>query len=88
VESGECVYDSSLRCITWHIPEINADETGSIEFSVPEVSPDSFFPVNVTFSSEALFAGIHVSSVSSGSGELVEDYELDSMVVVEKFEMA
>lgn len=88
VEVGECAFDSSTNCIAWHIPEIKSDESGTIEFSIPEINADHFFPVNVTFSSDALFAGIHVAEIKNSDGSPIDDFDLDSMLVVNKYEIS
>jgi hypothetical protein len=61
IETGDYTFDLKRGLLTWTIPEVNIDNNrGSLDFSVPELDPDSFFPINITFTSSQLFSGLHV----------------------------
>ena len=63
----------------WQIPEISADHrTGTLEFSVPEIDDDEFFPVNIQFSSPSTYAGMEVTGVTHS--ETGDDHEFTTSV--------
>jgi len=58
---------------------------GKLEFSIPTVASESFFPINVVFTSNQTYSGIQVLSVvDAESGEPIE-YNASSSLTVEKF---
>jgi len=68
---GEFHYDHKEKALIWQIPEISADaSTGTLEFSVPEMDDDDFFPVRLQFHSTNTYAGLEVEDVvGCASGE-------------------
>jgi len=71
---GEYRFDHKEKCLVWSIEEISAEHsTGTLEFSVPEIDDDDFFPVAINFSSTDTYAGLSVLGVvNSESGEAHE----------------
>eukprot|EP00238_Polyblepharides_amylifera_P000818 CAMPEP_0196570628 /NCGR_PEP_ID=MMETSP1081-20130531/764_1 /TAXON_ID=36882 /ORGANISM="Pyramimonas amylifera, Strain CCMP720" /LENGTH=520 /DNA_ID=CAMNT_0041887173 /DNA_START=99 /DNA_END=1661 /DNA_ORIENTATION=- len=69
---GDFQYDPRRSVMDWCIDLIdNSNRSGSLEFVVPAVDSDAFFPVEVTFSSKQTFCDVKivgVSSVEDGSG--------------------
>jgi hypothetical protein len=78
------VFFDFLRTFDWHIAEIHPGDSGTLEFSIPQVNSDDFFPVRVSFASEALYSGLHVESVLSQSGEALE-FSAEHVMIAEEF---
>lgn len=83
---GEFVYNARSQQVEWHLPVIDeSNSQGSLEFSTGAVDANSFFPVNVTFSSKQTYAPVTVSQVvSAATGEAVE-FGSEVSLVPEKF---
>lgn len=63
---GDFVYDPRRGCLEWTIELIdNSNRNGSMEFVVPAIDGDVFFPIEVTFSSKQTFCDVKVMSVTS-----------------------
>lgn len=61
---GEWRYDSRNSLLEWTITLIdNTNRSGSMEFVVPAADPNSFFPIDVKFSSNKTFCDLKVGSV-------------------------
>lgn len=58
---GDWQYDSRHSQLLWSIELIDgANRSGSAEFVVPSADPDSFFPVDVSFSAPKTLCDIQV----------------------------
>jgi len=63
-KDSEYHYDHKTKTMIWRVPEISdAQSTGTLEFNVPELDEDAFFPVNVQFTSKQTYAPVQVASV-------------------------
>jgi hypothetical protein len=61
---GEWRYDSRNSLLEWTITLIdNSNRSGSMEFVVPAADPNSFFPIDVKFTSNKTFCDMKVGSV-------------------------
>ena len=67
---GQYQYGANHSTLEWR-PDLSAEDGCSLEFSVPQVDDNIFFPINVSFSSATQFAGVEVGRIRllSGSGE-------------------
>lgn len=83
---GEFVYNARSSSVDWRLSFIDqGNPQGSLEFTTGPVDANSFFPINVTFSSKYTYAPITVSQVSlNATGEAVE-FGHDISLVPEKF---
>jgi hypothetical protein len=53
------------RVVMWSLEEVGPNHrSGALEFSVPEMDGDSFFPLNIMFSSTQTYSGIQVRAQS------------------------
>jgi len=67
---GSYEYDSKKGILFWKIPLIDNDNrTGSLEFTIPQTSNSSLFPVQVTFNSNSTFVALQVVSVTLGGAK-------------------
>lgn len=84
---GEHFYDHKEKVFVWKIPEIDEDnDSGSLEFSVPEIDGDEFFPINIQFTSSDTYSGLEVSDiVLLEEDEASCDFNSDVRLVSEKF---
>lgn len=71
---GEFVYNGRTQSVEWRLALIDeSNSQGSLEFTTAVTDANSFFPVNVSFSSKQTYAPIVISQVSMvASGEPVE----------------
>lgn len=83
---GEFVYNGRTQSVEWRLAMIDeSNSQGSLEFSTAAVDANSFFPINVSFSSKYTYAPITVSQVALvASGENVE-YGHDVSLVPDTF---
>lgn len=83
---GEFVYNGRAQCVEWRLSSIDeSNSQGCLEFSTAIVDANSFFPVNVMFSSKFTYAPVTVSQVLlNTSGEPVE-FGHEVSLVPEKF---
>ena len=75
------------RLLSWRIPCINSDnKSGALEFSVPEIDGDSFFPIQVTFDSASTLSQIAITGVvqAEAPGQQVQ-FNADTQMSVEKY---
>jgi hypothetical protein len=82
---GDFTFDPREHMFTWHIDEISAGSTGSLEFSIKEVPQDKFFPTQVTFNSDTLFSGVVVEEVIQAENGSPVDFSTESMIIVEEY---
>jgi len=83
---GDFHYDQRERCLIWTIPEISEEnDSGSLEFGVPEMDSDDFFPLHVDFSCEKTYAGLDVEGVQLAGSDAAIDYETNIGLRAEKF---
>lgn len=83
---GEFVYNARTAAVEWRLALIDqSNPQGSLEFSTGSVDPNTFFPIDVSFSSKYTYAPVQVSQVTMNtSGEPVE-YGHEVSLVPEKF---
>jgi len=60
--------------LLWELQFIDkSNPTGSLEFTIAQKDPDSFFPITVEFNSKELFCNVEVAAVTSvGSGTPIQ----------------
>lgn len=79
---GESSFDAGSKTLNWYLDSIPEDGAALLEFAIPEVNANNFFPVQVNFSSDDLFSGIQVDAVGNlASGKQVEFNSTGSLVV-------
>jgi hypothetical protein len=78
------------RQLVWRIPSIGSgNKSGALEFSVPELDPDVFFPLQISFESAQTLSGIQVEAVvqagedASAGAEVA--FHADTRMSVEKY---
>lgn len=71
---GDWRYDSRRNALLWSIDLIDdTNRSGSLEFVVPACDPDTFYPIEVSFSSAHTFCDIGIEAVrNTQSGEAVK----------------
>lgn len=84
---GEFKFDSKKQMLSWRIPQITSEnQSGSLEFSIPEVDPDSFFPIEVSFDSGSTLSRIGiVGVVQAENPEQEVEFHADTSMSVEKY---
>ncbi len=77
----------SCRTLTWIIPSIGSDnKSGTLEFSVPELDSDAFFPLQVTFEAKETLSQISITAVQQAEGEGADVmFAADTQVSVESY---
>ena len=62
---GDFTYDSRRGVLNWEIQLVDkSNRSGSMEFVVPATNGDNFFPIDVTFTSNATYCDVKVDSVT------------------------
>jgi len=83
---GSHHYDNKEKSLVWTIDEISESKNkGSLEFSVPEVDPDIFYPISILFTSPQTYADIQVEAVVSAESGKEVGYQYETSLGVEKY---
>jgi len=71
---GEHSYDRGDQEFQWMLGDIENDSSGELEMSLEEEpeDDDQFFPISLNFTTENLFSGVKVASVTTFEGDEVE----------------
>lgn len=85
---GDTQYDARKSQMLWIIDLLDdSNRTGSLEFVVPASNPDSFFPVEVTFSSASTLCQLRVKGVDHTRTEAPVKYGITSQLVTDGYEV-
>lgn len=83
---GEFTFDQKKGLLTWMISEISPDaSTGSLEFSVPELDGDSFYPIRVEFTSDVTYSGFTVDKVAHAETGKDVKFNVQTVFGVDKY---
>lgn len=85
---GDFKYDSRANVLIWTIESISEEaSSGGLEFNVPEMDGDRFYPIVIRFDSPNTYAGISIDSVKNLDNDKDADYVANIKLVAEKFEI-
>jgi hypothetical protein len=88
-EVSQCDGDWSFSArdgrLAWQIGDAAPGATGSLEFSIPEVDSEQFFPIDVTFTSSSTFANLQAAAVQHAETGVDLPFVCDTQCSVEKF---
>jgi coatomer subunit delta len=63
---GNYTHDKANNCLIWEIDMIDSsNSSGNLEFTIAEKDADSFFPINISFSSQQMQCNVDVVSVKA-----------------------
>jgi len=85
---GDAKYDHRAKVLNWRIPLVDSDahSSGSLEFKLPEVDADSFYPIQISFEAENTISNIQVEGVVQAESQENEvPFEVHTAVGVEKY---
>jgi len=83
---GHHHYDHHKKLFTWTIDQISPDnDHGSLEFSVPEVDSESFYPISINFNSDQTYSGFQVTAVTGAESDRSVKFASRSALAVEKY---
>jgi hypothetical protein len=83
---GEFRFDHKEKMLVWSIEEISEEcPTGALEFSVPEIDDDAFFPVKIFFASHQTYANLSVTGVNHSETGEVHEFNSHVRLVTEDF---
>lgn len=84
---GDYSFDQKAKVLNWRIPQIGSDnKSGALEFSVPEVDGDSFFPIEVSFDSSSTLSQIRITGVVQAENEEAQvKFDEETQMSVEKY---
>jgi len=86
---GDYRWDSRRSVLFWEIELIdNSNRNGSMEFAVPACDTDTFFPIEVGFSSKGTLCQVAVDSVVHATEGQPVRYSCTSALQVESFQVA
>lgn len=83
--SGRCV---SVCPSAWLSLSFLISSCVSLDFAIPAVEEDDFFPISVSFSSTSSYANLHVTSVTQAEGGKAVDFDTVTSLGVESFTIA
>jgi hypothetical protein len=87
-QDSEYHYDHKQKALVWRIAEVSDTiSTGTLEFNVPEVDEDAFYPLNVQFSSTQTFAGPHVAAVTHVDSGATHEFNFSTRLSQEVFQI-
>lgn len=85
---GSYEYQKTRNQILWTLPAIDSsNSSGTLEFAVPNGHSDHFFPVQVRFHSERLFADLEVESAQKMDGSGPVTFSSESRFISDKYEI-
>jgi hypothetical protein len=83
---GEFRFDHKEKVLVWSLDEISAEVSqGALEFSVPEIDDDAFFPVKIFFASNQTYANLSVTGVTHSETGEVHEFNSHVRLVTEDF---
>mmetsp|Transcript_21812 Transcript_21812/g.30821 ORF Transcript_21812/g.30821 Transcript_21812/m.30821 type:complete len:533 (-) Transcript_21812:18-1616(-) len=83
---GDFHYDQREKVLIWSVEEISENcSSGTLEFSVPEMDPDDFYPLHVAFTSEQTYSGMQIEGVANVENGEAIDFESKVSLQAEKF---
>jgi len=81
-------YDHKQKSLIWRIAEISdAISTGTLEFNVPEVDEDSFYPLSMQFVSKQTFAAPQVAAVMHADTGAAHEFNFSTRLSQESFQI-
>ncbi|XP_062894885.1 coatomer subunit delta-like [Mobula hypostoma] len=84
---GEYRHDNRKNILEWCLPVIDAkNKSGSMEFSFPG-HPNDFFPIHVSFVSKKNYCNIQVSGVNHVDSNSPVRFSLETMFLVDRYEI-
>lgn len=85
---GNYEYVKTRNQIVWTLPVIDSsNSTGTLEFTVPNGHADHFFPVNVRFHSDNLFAELAVEGAQKMDSGSPVVYSVETRLLSDKYEI-
>jgi len=79
-------FDAKNKQLLWHIGSItDANKSGTLEFSVPEMDGDAFFPLQVQFEATSTLSQISIQQVQQADGGAEVAFAADTQVGVESY---
>lgn len=85
---GDTHYDARKSQLLWTIDLLDdSNRTGSLEFVVPATNPDSFFPVDVQFSSAQTLCQLAVKGVINTQTDAPVKYGFTSQLATDGYEV-
>mmetsp|Transcript_32311 Transcript_32311/g.91609 ORF Transcript_32311/g.91609 Transcript_32311/m.91609 type:complete len:516 (-) Transcript_32311:29-1576(-) len=86
---GDYRFDSRKGMLLWTVDLIDsANSSGSMEFKVPSVDPDSFFPVEVSFSAAKTMCEIEVDSIEDAQSGAPVKYGIKTSLLTESYHVS
>ena len=82
---GDYSFNIKEGVFLWRIDEITPGSNGTLEFNIPDVDNELFYPVNIRFKSESTFCGININSVQHSETSNDIPFEFQSLCQTEKF---
>lgn len=81
-------YDHKQKALVWRIAEISDSvSTGTLEFNVPELDEDAFYPLNIQFSSVQTFAAPQIASVTGVDSGAAHEFNFTTRLSQELFQI-
>jgi len=88
MDSGTHTHSRNAEELIWEIPLIDAaNKSGTLEFNVQQKDSDAFFPINISFGSQQLHAGIDVGAVISTESNAPVQFGLTKGLVTESYKI-
>jgi hypothetical protein len=87
-KDSEYHYDHKQKSLIWRIAEISdAISTGTLEFNVPEVDEEAFYPLNIQFFSKQTFAAPQVAAVTHTDTGATHEFNFTTRLSQESFQI-
>ena len=88
MDSGTHRHNRSAEELIWEIPLIDSsNKSGTLEFNVQQKDSDAFFPINISFGSQQLHAGIDVGAVIGTESNTPVQFGLTKGLVTESYKI-
>jgi len=86
--TGDFKFDPKQKLLIWNISEISPDKpSGNLEFVVPEIDADEFYPISINLKSSMLYSDIKIESIVKVGTEETVEFATTQGLVVEKYQI-
>eukprot|EP00455_Lapot_gusevi_P025234 TRINITY_DN2648_c0_g1_i2.p1 TRINITY_DN2648_c0_g1~~TRINITY_DN2648_c0_g1_i2.p1 ORF type:complete len:391 (+),score=169.81 TRINITY_DN2648_c0_g1_i2:118-1173(+) len=82
---GEFQFDARNGRLMWKVEEITPGQSGSLEFSIPEIDSERFFPIDINFVSSSTYSALQIHTARHAESEEEIAFDSDIRCGVEKF---
>ena len=87
-KDSEYHYDHKQKALVWRIAEISDEiATGTLEFNVPELDEEAFYPLNIQFTSKQTYAAPQIAAVTGVENGAAHEFNFTTRLQQESYQI-